>query len=118
MIPKRDQNPTPLLREVPRHMPRLTPSEEVRVLRFFEQAPYDKAETMLHIVCDKMRERKPVSTREERPGRKNMGESGEQPGRVHSRRAQRRCGKLLEVPGGRPFQVFAGEFFQQPHALH
>ncbi len=54
-------------------MPRLTPSEEVQVLRFFEQAPYDKAETMLHIVCDKMRERKPVSMREERPaGRKNM----------------------------------------------
>ena len=60
MIPKRDQNPTPLLREVPLYMPRLTPSEEVQVLRFFEQAPYDKAETMLHIVCDKMRVRKPV----------------------------------------------------------
>ena len=59
MIPKRDQNPTPLLREVPLYMPRLTPSKEVQVLRFFEQAPYDKAETMLHIVCDKMRERKP-----------------------------------------------------------
>jgi hypothetical protein len=54
-------------------MPRLTPSEEVQVLRFFEQAPYDKAETMLHIVCDKMRERKPVSIREERQaGKKNM----------------------------------------------
>ena len=73
MIPKRDQNPTPLLREVPLYMPRLTPSEEVQVLRFFEQAPYDKAETMLHIVCDKMRERKPAATREERPvGKKNM----------------------------------------------
>ncbi|MFY9558768.1 MAG: hypothetical protein WAQ52_00905 [Terriglobales bacterium] len=54
-------------------MPRLTPSEEVQVLRFFEQASYDKAETMLHIVCDKMRERKPASTRDERsPGRKNV----------------------------------------------
>jgi len=55
------------------HMPRLTPSEEVQILRFFEQAPYDKAETMLHIVCDKMRERRPAAMREERsPGRKNM----------------------------------------------
>ena len=81
MIPKRDQNPTPLLREVPLYMPRLTPSEEVQVLRFFEQAPYDKAETMLHIVCDKMRERKPASTREERPtGRKNMKRARASPG--------------------------------------
>jgi hypothetical protein len=54
-------------------MPRLTPSEEVQVLRFFEHAPYDKAETMLHIVCDKMRERKPAPTRDERQGeRKNL----------------------------------------------
>jgi hypothetical protein len=53
-------------------MPRVTPSEEVQILRFFEQAPYEKAETMLHIVCDKMRERKPASMRDERsPGRKN-----------------------------------------------
>jgi len=81
MIPKRDQNPTPLLREVPLYMPRLTPSEEVQVLRFFEQAPYDKAETMLHIVCDKMRERKPVSTREDRqPGRKNIKRTRASPG--------------------------------------
>ncbi len=62
-------------------MPRLTPSEEVKVLRFFEQAPYDKAETMLHIVCDKMRERKPASMREERScGRKNMKRAGASPG--------------------------------------
>jgi hypothetical protein len=37
-------------------MPRQTPSEEVQVLRFFENASYDKAETMLHIICDKMRD--------------------------------------------------------------
>ncbi len=62
-------------------MPRLTPSEEVQVLRFFEQAPYDKAETMLHIVCDKMRERKPAAMREERsPGRKNMKRARASPG--------------------------------------
>jgi len=54
-------------------MPRLILSEEVQVLRFFERAPYEKAETMLHIVCDKMRERKPAEAREERaPGKKNM----------------------------------------------
>lgn len=47
-------------------MPRLTVSEEVQILRFFEQAPYDKAEMMLHIVCEKMRERKPVVMCEER----------------------------------------------------
>jgi len=62
-------------------MPRLTPSEEVQVLRFFEQAPYDKAETMLYIVCDKMRERKPAAMREERPpGRKNMKRARASPG--------------------------------------
>ena len=61
-------------------MPRLTPSEEVQVLRFFEQATYDKAETMLHIVCDKMRERKPAAMREERPGRKNMKRARASPG--------------------------------------
>jgi len=59
MISRRVIKPTPLLQEVSLSMPRLTPSEEVQVLRFFEQAPYDKAETMLHIVCDKMRERSP-----------------------------------------------------------
>jgi hypothetical protein len=46
-------------------MPRLTVSEEVQILRFFEQAPYDKAETLLHIVCEKMRERKPAAMCEE-----------------------------------------------------
>ena len=47
-------------------MPRLTVSEEVQILRFFEQTPYDKAEMMLHIVCEKMRERKPAARCDER----------------------------------------------------
>ncbi len=73
MISRRVIKPTPLLQEVSLSMPRLTPSEEVQVLRFFEQAPYDKAETMLHIVCEKMRERKPALVRDERsPGRKTI----------------------------------------------
>jgi hypothetical protein len=61
-------------------MPRAIPSEEVQVLRFFEQAPYDKAETMLHIVCDKMRERGPAAMREERqPGKRNTNRARASP---------------------------------------
>ena len=40
-------------------MPRLQESDEVRILRFFEEEPLEKAELLYRIVADKMRKRMP-----------------------------------------------------------
>ena len=44
-------------------MPRAYVSEEVEVLRFFEEAPLDKAEMLFNIVKEKMRGRLAGNTR-------------------------------------------------------
>ncbi len=39
-------------------MPSPTVPEEVRILRFFESSPMEKAEAVFNIVCEKMRQRR------------------------------------------------------------
>ena len=41
------------------YMPRLHQSDEVRILRFFEEEPLEKAELLFRIVENKMRKRMP-----------------------------------------------------------
>ena len=62
-------------------MPRAQVSEEVEVLRFFEEAPIEKAEMLFNIVKEKMRGRfagntHPVesSPKKRRPSPKEAGE--------------------------------------------
>ena len=43
-------------------MPKIAVSEEVQVLRFFEEAPLEKAEMLFNIVRDKMRSRMGTSS--------------------------------------------------------
>jgi len=40
-------------------MPRVQQSEEVRILRFFEEEPLEKATLLFHIISEKMRTRIP-----------------------------------------------------------
>jgi hypothetical protein len=40
-------------------MPRVHQSEEVRILRFFEEEPLEKATLLFHIISEKMRTRLP-----------------------------------------------------------
>ena len=40
-------------------MPRVQDTDEVRILRFFEEEPLQKAELLFRIVADKMRKRMP-----------------------------------------------------------
>jgi hypothetical protein len=40
-------------------MPRIQETDEVRILRFFEEEPLEKAELLYRIVADKMRKRIP-----------------------------------------------------------
>ena len=40
-------------------MPRAQDTDEVRILRFFEEQPLEKAELLFRIVADKMRKRLP-----------------------------------------------------------
>ena len=40
-------------------MPRVNQSEEVRILRFFEEEPLEKATLLFHIISEKMRTRLP-----------------------------------------------------------
>jgi len=40
-------------------MPRVQDTDEVRILRYFEEGPLDKAELLFHIIAEKMRKRMP-----------------------------------------------------------
>jgi hypothetical protein len=40
-------------------MPRVQASEEVRILRYFEEGPLEKAELLYRIIAEKMRKRMP-----------------------------------------------------------
>ena len=40
-------------------MPRAQDTDEVRILRYFEEGPLEKAELLFHIVAEKMRKRMP-----------------------------------------------------------
>ena len=40
-------------------MPRIQDTDEVRILRYFEEGPLEKAELLFHIVAEKMRKRMP-----------------------------------------------------------
>lgn len=48
-------------------MPRAQDTDEVRILRYFEEGPLEKAELLFHIVAEKMRKRVPPG----RPSPKN-----------------------------------------------
>ena len=41
-------------------MPKSQQAEEVRILRFFEEAPLEQEEMLFHIVLEKMRARSPT----------------------------------------------------------
>jgi hypothetical protein len=41
-------------------MPRVQDSEEVRILRYFEEGPLEKADLLYRIIAEKMRKRMPV----------------------------------------------------------
>ena len=40
-------------------MPRAQDTDEVRILRYFEEGPLEKAELLFHIIAEKMRKRMP-----------------------------------------------------------
>ncbi len=40
-------------------MPRVQDTDEVRILRYFEEGPLEKAELLFHIIAEKMRKRMP-----------------------------------------------------------
>jgi len=40
-------------------MPRVQDTDEVRILRYFEEGPLEKAELLFHIIAEKMRKRTP-----------------------------------------------------------
>ncbi len=40
-------------------MPRVQDTDEVRILRYFEEGPLEKAELLFHIIAEKMRKRLP-----------------------------------------------------------
>jgi hypothetical protein len=40
-------------------MPRVQDTDEVRILRYFEEGPLEKAELLFHIVAEKIRKRMP-----------------------------------------------------------
>ncbi len=40
-------------------MPRVQDTDEVRILRYFEEEPLQKAELLFHIIAEKMRKRMP-----------------------------------------------------------
>src|SRR2546426_7544516 len=42
-----------------RPMPRVQDTDEVRILRYFEEEPLEKAELLYHIIAEKMRQRMP-----------------------------------------------------------
>jgi hypothetical protein len=41
-------------------MPRVQDTDEVRILRYFEEGPLEKAELLFHIIAEKMRKRMPT----------------------------------------------------------
>ena len=51
-------------------MPRSQITEEVQVLKFFEEAPLDKAEMLFNIVKEKMRSRLGANTKTNGPQKK------------------------------------------------
>lgn len=52
-------------------MPKSQQTEEVKILRFFEEAPLEQAEMLFNIVREKMRARSPTnSSSRERVGKK------------------------------------------------
>jgi hypothetical protein len=63
-------------------MPRANAAEEVEVLRFFEEAPIEKAEMLFNIVKEKMRGRLAGSGRSTEPKKKRQPapkETGDRP---------------------------------------
>ena len=52
-------------------MPRVQDTDEVRILRYFEEGPLEKAELLFHIIAEKMRKRMPP--RGPMPKKKDLG---------------------------------------------
>ena len=53
-------------------MPKSQQTEEVRILRFFEEAPLEQAEMLFNIVKDKMRSRMGTNGKANEPQKRKM----------------------------------------------
>jgi hypothetical protein len=56
-------------------MPRVQDTDEVRILRYFEEGALEKAELLFHIIAEKMRKRMPPGG--SRPKKKDLGPAKE-----------------------------------------